>query len=61
MTKQEKIERAVDELAHLDPGDPEAAHNRADDVLCMYLRATGSRAVAEAFERARERCGFWYA
>lgn len=48
---------ALDEL-----GDgPEESHLAAERILIEYLRATGADAVADAFERAKNRNGFWYA
>ena len=59
---QREVEReiAVTKLDELN-GDPEVDHGNAEKILLEYLRLRGETAVAEAFERARERVGFWYA
>ncbi len=50
---------AVARLNALNNG-PEEAHMEAEAILCDFLRAQGHDAVAEAFEQAKERVGFWY-
>lgn len=40
--------------------DEENAHGEADRILCEVLRESGLNEVADAFERARDRVGFWY-
>ena len=58
MTKKE----AIDVLNNLnEAGDTEDSHMVADDVLCAALRNLGHADLADAWERARDRCGFWYA
>ena len=42
-------------------GDTESDHCDADDILVELLKSIGYAQVAEAYERARERVGFWYA
>ena len=39
------------------PGDPEAAHCYADDVLCDFLTSLGFRDVVEAWDKVDK----WYA
>ena len=59
---------AVDMLDRME-GDPATARREADEILLDYLDATGEDLrlaegagdVAEAYRRARERVGFWYA
>lgn len=56
----------IEIIAKLDAlysGDTECDHIEADDLLLTFLKDhdPASREVAEAFERARKRCGFWYA
>ena len=41
--------------------DEEVEHGKADKLLCEALRLAGMYDVANAFENARERVGFWYA
>lgn len=58
--REAEREIAVTKLEELN-GDPEEDHIIAERILTEYLRLRGETAVAEAFERARERVGFWYA
>lgn len=58
MTPQE----AIAELDAMNAAtDAEIAHGRADSVLLAVLDANGLHEVAVAWERARNRVGFWYA
>lgn len=57
--KSEEL-RAVDALNAID-GDPESDHLIAEDIVMTYLRQSDATAIAEAFEGARYRVGFWYA
>lgn len=59
--KEELKAKAIADLNALDDADPESAHSRADAILSNYVRAIGEVAIADAFEAARERVGFWYA
>jgi len=52
---------AVYQLRALRPGDSEAAHGQAEDILLQYLAAIGAKQLANEFEKARDRIGFWYA
>ena len=45
----------------LQGNNPELDHIQADRILIEFLRQCGHPAVAEAWERASERVGFWYA
>lgn len=56
MTSQE----AVNALNNL-PGDPEIAHGQAEDIIMEFLASNGMGEVSDAFEKARDRIGFWYA
>lgn len=54
---------AVTKLNAMNKGDdPEDAHREAEQLLCEVLRAVGPEyaSVAYAFNRARDRVGFWY-
>ena len=51
----------IQELNTMRGDDPKIDHCRADDLLCEFLRAKGFGDVAEAYERAANRVGFWYA
>ena len=42
-------------------GDPKRAHETAVDVVLGHLRELGQAEIADAFIRARDRVGFWYA
>lgn len=55
------IDECVFALETLCDGDPERAHGEADEILLNYLRTHRAGAVAEAYNKARERVGFWYA
>jgi hypothetical protein len=50
------VEQAVARLDDLTPGDQEIAHQVADDILTEMV----PKSVADAYERCRERVGFWY-
>lgn len=55
---------AVTRLDAMDCGDdPGKAHTQAEKLLCEVLRLVGPEyaSVAYAFNRARDRVGFWYA
>lgn len=56
------IQEAIDILdampAH---GDSEGCHGEADDLLVQALRIYEGNELADAFERAKGRVGFWYA
>ena len=54
--------KAMDELnAMSELSDPEIEHGDAEDVLCDFLKEVGYGDLADAFDQARERVGFWYA
>ncbi len=56
-------QEAVAKLEAVDENHPdeEMAHVEADRILCEFIRAIGHADVADAFEAARRRVGFWYA
>lgn len=56
-TKQETI----DSLNALSNRDKELAHSDSDDLMLEALRLAGWNDVAEAYDAARDRIGFWYA
>ena len=47
--------------AYKDGGDSEQLHFEADGILLAALREAGRGDVADAWERAKTRIGFWYA
>lgn len=53
-------ETAARLLSELDGRDSEACHKQADQILLAFLRANGNAAVADAWEEAKSRVGFWY-
>lgn len=55
------VEEAVKALDALTAADRERAHGEADDIVSEVMRANGLAAVADAYDRASERVGFWYA
>jgi hypothetical protein len=65
MTKDE----AVAELSALDPGaydyyrhvDAEGAHMKADEILIEFLSTNGFDGISNAWTKAKDSCGFWYA
>lgn len=57
MTKQE----AIDKLNALTGDDQESDHIDADRILVQMLNETEFKEVADAWNRADERVGFWYA
>ena len=58
---KETVEQVIFELNSLTDDDPERAHGQAEDLLLDYLKSEGHEDVADAFNRAVSRCGFWYA
>ena len=60
MSKDEIISAIVTKLDALD-GDAERSHAEADKLMQEAFRLLGAKEVADAFERASERVGFWYA
>ena len=55
-------EQAIEELYALTARDPENAHSRADDILIeLLLGIPELLEVAEAWQAAEKRIGFWYA
>jgi hypothetical protein len=54
-------EEAVNKLEQLNRRDSEQAHIDADDILVEFLANQGFGAVADAFSKAQDDIGFWYA
>ena len=40
---------------------PEESHREAEDILMEFLASQGFGAVSDAFGKARDEIGFWYA
>lgn len=63
MSEAEAVQK-LDALKHVDDGQMylsnEDDHKAADGILLDFLRANGNGALADAFDRARERLDFWY-
>lgn len=58
----ENLKQFVDSLDALpEDGDQEISHGDADNILLQCLREAGLGEVADAWQRARDRVGFWYA
>jgi hypothetical protein len=53
-------ELAIQRLEDLSCIDPAHSHLIADQILLETLRLEGLGDVADAYERAEERVGFWY-
>lgn len=51
---------AVDKLDAIERGDNEAAHSQADQILLDFLRNHSFGDIAQAWENACKRAGFWY-
>ena len=58
ITSREAVEKLNAMAAE---SDAEQSHSEADEILCDLLRSLGYGAVANAFEDAKARVGFWYA
>ena len=54
-------QEAVAKLQALSPEYPDTEHIEAEKILCEFIRTIGHADVADAFEAARRRVGFWYA
>lgn len=61
MTMNDAVKDAVNAMHGLEALDPEQDHGLAEEILCDYLRRTGAAELADAFDQAKKRCGFWYA
>lgn len=56
-------EQAMQELAKIGRGGftcSEEGHGHADHVVLQFLRDNGFAQVADAWDAAQERVGFWY-
>lgn len=59
---KDELQKIADELDAMPKGgDEEGLHDHADNLLCEALRILGADNVADAFEQAKWRVGFWYA
>lgn len=58
----EASKAAVAKLDVLTDADAEDAHREADAIIVLYLQSLGPphAQVAEAWDRAKDRIGFWY-
>lgn len=54
-------ETAIAKLNALTDDDPEQAHCEAENILVAFLKEIQCEAVANAFDAANSRVGFWYA
>jgi len=54
-------DETIQKLNELNDDYREQAHILADSLLITYLIATGHADVAEAWQNACDRVGFWYA
>jgi len=56
------LKDAVTAMYDVHPGDTEMAHGEAEDILLEYLRASGAKELADAWDDLIEAVGgFWYA
>ena len=60
-TNQRQIEEAMQMLAEIDKSDAEIAHIDADAAILYYLKVTGARGLAEAYEDLKLEVGFRFA
>ena len=51
---------AINKLNALDGDDQESAHVFADEILVAWAKANFGGQVADAYEAAKKRIGFWY-
>lgn len=54
-------QEVVDRLNALPGADQESEHAEADSLLMDALRLVGGHEIADAFNAASDRVGFWYA
>jgi hypothetical protein len=59
VTKEEAVAK-LNALGPPNPSDAAVDHAVAEDVLCAFLRSNGAAEVADAFEAASKRVGFYY-
>ena len=59
--QRQKLMEAVKHLDEMEYKDPEIQHGEAEEILCKLLRDLGYGDASDAFDRAQERIGFWYA
>jgi len=60
-SQEESYKSVINAINDLTGDDPEIAHGTAEDIIMNYLRHEGYSELADAFDRAVDRCGFWYA
>ena len=60
-TNQRQIEEALAMLEGIDKSDAETAHIDADAAILYYLKVTGARRLAEAYEDLYLEFGFRFA
>jgi len=60
-TNQRQIEEALAMLGEIDKSDAEMAHIDADAAILYYLKVSGARKLAEAYEDLKLEVGFHFA
>ncbi len=60
-TNQRQIEEALAMLDEIDKSDAEMAHIDADAAILYYLKVSGARKLAEAYEDLKLEVGFHFA
>lgn len=58
---EKERQQIIDALDGLEPGDTEWVHEEADSLIIEALDRAGYQDIANAWRRARNRIGFWYA
>ena len=59
-TNQRQIEEALAMLEEIDTSDRETAHIDADAAILYYLKVSGARRLAEAYEDLKHKVGFYF-
>jgi hypothetical protein len=59
MTKEEAVAK-LNALGPPNPSEEAVDHAVAEDILCAFLRSNDAAEIADAFEAASTRVGFYY-
>ena len=62
VNQRRALHEAINKLEDMPAdGDSEILHGVAEKILCDYLIEVGAKELADAFDDANDRVGFWYA
>ena len=53
------LEMAIKTMRELNPGDPEAAHSGADNILLSFLQTAGYGELVDEYMALVGRCEWW--